>query len=210
MRTREGELLYTPSCTFEDLKKAIDNGDKEKIIRMFKERVEELYLKPAKLLIEKAEDTGESKADRNKNMGFVFSAGLICVSVIDFLGRYYMGCPNKDVRCRFICWLLSYMQPPFYGYLANKFYEDFRNGLVHECRIKNGGEFSLNEGETIREEVDDNGVRYLVVNPEKLLKKLDDGFKNYLDDLQQDENMLSQLIECLKKDFKKDFRKRRG
>ena len=198
-RTREGELYYSPSCKFEDLKKAIDNGDKD-IIIMFKERVKELYLEPARLLIEHAKE--------DRNMGFVFSAGLICVSVIDFLGRFYMGCPEKDVGSRFICWLLSYMRPPFNGYLAKRFYEDFRNGLVHECRIKNGGEFSLNKGETIKGEVDDNGVRYLVVNPEKLLKKLEDGFKNYLDDLQQDEDMFRQFVECLKKDFKEDFRRR--
>jgi len=198
-RTREGELYYSPSCKFEDLKKAIDNGDKD-IIIMFKERVKELYLEPARLLIEHAKE--------DRNMGFVFSAGLICVSVIDFLGRFYMGCPEKDVGSRFICWLLSYMRPPFNGYLAKRFYEDFRNGLVHECRIKNGGEFSLNKGETIKGEVDDNGVRYLVVNPEKLLKKLADGFKNYLDDLQQDEDMFRQFVECLKKDFKEDFRRR--
>jgi len=199
-RTREGELYYSPSCKFEDLKKVIDNGDKDKIIIMFKERVKELYLEPARLLIEHAKE--------DRNMGFVFSAGLICVSVIDFLGRFYMGCPEKDVGSRFICWLLSYMRPPFNGYLAKRFYEDFRNGLVHECRIKNGGEFSLNKGETIKGEVDDNGVRYLVVNPEKLLKKLEDGFKNYLDDLQQDEDMFRQFVECLKKDFKEDFRRR--
>ena len=204
MRTREGKLLYTPSCTFEDLKKAIDNGDKEKIIRMFKERVEELYLKPAKLLIEKAEDTGESKADRNKNMGFVFSAGLICVSVIDFLGRYYMGCPKKDVRCRFICWLLSYMRPPFNKYLANKFYKDFRNGLVHECRIKNGGEFSLNEEVVIKK-----SDGFLIVNPKKLLDEIQRAFdKKYIAELEKNDALFEEFKNCLKNEFEDDFKKR--
>ena len=204
-RTREGELYYSPSCKFEDLKRLIDNKEERGLLKCFEERVEELYLKPAYVLIEEA----NNKKSDNSSMGLVFSAGLICVSAIDFLGRFYFGCPKDEVECRFVGWLLKYMSPPFNALLAKKIYKDFRNGLVHECRIKNGGEFSLNEGETIREEVDDNGVRYLVVNPEKLLKKLDDGFKNYLDDLQQDENMLCQLIECLEKDFNEDFRKRR-
>ena len=202
-RTREGELYYSPSCKFEYLKRLIDNKEERGLLKCFEERVEELYLKPAYVLIEEA----NNKKSDNSSMGLVFSAGLICVSAIDFLGRFYFGCPKDEVECRFVGWLLKYMSPPFNALLAKKFYKDFRNGLVHECRIKNGGEFSLNEGETIREEVDDNGVRYLVVNPEKLLKKLEDGFKNYLDDLRQDENMLSQLVECLKKDFKEDFRK---
>ena len=207
-RTREGELYYSPSCKFKDLKRLIDNKEERGLLKCFEERVEELYLKPAYVLIEEA----NNKKSDNSSMGLVFSAGLICVSAIDFLGRFYFGCPKEDkvkVERRFVGWLSKYMSPPFNALLAEKFYKDFRNGLVHECRIKNGGEFSLNEGETIREEVDDNGVRYLVVNPEKLLKKLDDGFKNYLDDLQQDENMLCQLIECLEKDFNEDFRKRR-
>ena len=204
-RTREGELYYSPSCKFEDLKRLIDNKEERGLLKCFEERVKELYLEPAYVLIKEAND----KKSDNSSIGLVFSAGLICVSAIDFLGRFYFGCPKDEVECRFVGWLLKYMSPPFNALLAKKFYKDFRNGLVHECRIKNGGEFSLNEGETIREEVDDNGVRYLVVNPEKLLKKLDDGFKNYLDDLQQDENMLCQLIECLEKDFNEDFRKRR-
>ncbi|MCW3131267.1 MAG: hypothetical protein N2V73_00875 [Candidatus Methanospirare jalkutatii] len=202
-RTREGELYYSPSCKFEYLKKLIDNKEGPELLKCFEERVKELYLEPAYVLIKEAND----KKSDNSSMGLVFSAGLICVSAIDFLGRFYFGCPKDEVECRFVGWLLKYMSPPFNALLAKKFYKDFRNGLVHECRIKNGGEFSLNEGETIREEVDDNGVRYLVVNPEKLWEKLDDGFKKYLDDLQQDENMLSQLIECLKKDFNEDFRK---
>lgn len=202
-RTREGELYYSPSCKFEYLKKLIDNKEGPELLKCFEERVKELYLEPAYVLIKEAND----KKSDNSSMGLVFSAGLICVSAIDFLGRFYFGCPKDEVECRFVGWLLKYMSPPFNALLAKKFYKDFRNGLVHECRIKNGGEFSLNEGETIREEVDDNGVRYLVVNPEKLWEKLDDGFKKYLYDLRQDENMLSQLIECLKKDFNEDFRK---
>lgn len=202
-RTREGELYYSPSCKFEYLKKLIDNKERPELLKCFEERVKELYLEPAYVLIKEAND----KKSDNSSMGLVFSAGLICVSAIDFLGRFYFGCPKDEVECRFVGWLLKYMSPPFNALLAKKFYKDFRNGLVHECRIKNGGEFSLNEGETIREEVDDNGVRYLVVNPEKLWEKLDDGFKKYLYDLRQDENMLSQLIECLKKDFNEDFRK---
>ena len=197
-RTREGELYYSPSCKFEDLKKVIDNGDKDKIIIMFKERVKKLYLKPARLLIEHAKE--------DRNMGFVFSAGLICVSVIDFLGRFYTGCPEGDVGSRFICWLLSYMRPPFDGYLANRFYKDFRNGLVHECRIKNGGEFSLSiDNLFVLKRVDNR--KYLVVNPEALLEKIKDGFNKYLEDLRKNNILSEELINCLKKDFESDFSK---
>ena len=165
MRTSEEKLHYTSEHTFAELKEALDGGDKERVIQMFEQRVKELYLEPARLLIKCAKR-------RRNYIGSLFSAGLICVSTIDFLGRYYMGCQERNVESRFICWLLSYMRPPFNGYLAKKFmilYKDFRNGLVHECRIKNGGEFSLNiDNLFVLKEVDNR--KYLVVNPEVLLK----------------------------------------
>ena len=35
--------------------------------------------------------------------------------------------------------------------LAERFYEDFCNGLVHEGRVKNGDQFSLEVDETVKE-----------------------------------------------------------
>ena len=198
MRTSEEKLHYTSEHTFAKLKDAL-RGDKEMVIQMFEQRVKELYLEPARLLIKCAKR-------RRNYIGSLFSAGLICVSTIDFLGRYYTGCPERDVKCRFICWLLSYMQPPFYGYLANKFYEDFRNGLVHECRIKNGGEFSLSiDNLFVLKEVDNR--KYLVVNPEVLLEKIEEGFNKYLEDLRKNNILSEDLTNCLKKDHKLDFLK---
>ncbi len=199
MRIREDELLYTPSHTFEDLGRAIESGNREEVIKTFEERVEELYLKPAKLLLEHAEYC-------ENDIGFVFSAGLICVSVIDFLGRFYMGCREERVGSRFINWLLSYMCPPFNGYLAEEFYQDFRNGLVHECRIKNGGEFSLNIDKSI-DVVRIDGSSYLVVNPKILLDRIKDAFERYITDLKRNDVLYGELVNCLKNDFKEDFRK---
>jgi len=200
----ENELHYTSKHTFAKLKEALDRGDKEKVIQMFEQRVKELYLEPARLLIEHAKHCKNNNC--KNNIGFLFSAGLICVSTIDFLGRFYTGCPKGDVGSRFIGWLLSYMQPPFDGYLANKFYKDFRNGLVHECRIKNGGEFSLSiDNLFVLKRVDNR--EYLVVNPEVLLEEIRKGFDKYLKDLRKNNILFEELINCLKKDFKSDFSK---
>lgn len=190
----EKELHYTTKHNFTDLKKALDGDDMDKVIQMFKQRVKELYLDPAKYLIEGAK--------KDKNIGFVFSAGLICVSAIDFLGRFYAGCPKNDVKNRFVCWILTYMRPPFDGNLATKFYDDFRNGLVHECRIKNGGEFTLE----IKEVVELNG-KYLRVNPKNLRDLISKGFEKYVEDIKRNEVLYVELRNCLNKDFEEDFKK---
>ena len=138
--------------------------------------------------------------------GYTFSAGLICVSVIDFLGRFYFGqCQRRrDTKCRFISWLLKYTGSSFDFDLADKFYTDFRNGLVHECRIKNGGEFSLNIS-NLKEER--NGGKHLAINPKILLEEIKNGFKKYLEDLKRDSILFKRLRDCLMTDFKEDFSK---
>ena len=198
MRSREDELYYSPSCTFKKLKDMVDNNRSE-IIKAFKERVEELYLKPAELLIQRAKEEKE-------NMGFLFSAGLICVSVIDFLGRFYTG--QNCVRNRFIEWILKYMNRSFNSEISDKFYEDFRNGLVHECRIKNGGEFSLEIDKPI-DVVQMEKYDYLVVNPEKLLEEIREAFENYITDLDKRNKLYEQLKKIINSDFESDFHKKR-
>ena len=192
----ENELHYTSKHTFAELKEALDGDDKDKVMELFKERVKELYLEPARLLIEHA------KYCKN-NMGFLFSAGLICVSTIDFLSRFYAGCPENKVRERFVDWISVYMKPHFDKKLATKFYEDFRNGLVHECRIKNGGEFTLRSEEVIY--IVDQ--KYLRVNPRNLLYLVYEGFEEYVNDIKNDEVLYEELKNCLMKDFENDFGK---
>jgi len=77
---------------------------------------------------------------------------------------------------------------------------------VHECRIKNGGEFSLSiDNLFVLKEVDNR--KYLVVNPEVLLEKIEEGFNKYLEDLRKNNILSEELINCLKKDHKLDFLK---
>ena len=192
----EKELHYTSEYTFEKLKSALDTNDVEEIIEAFDQRVNELYIEPAKSLIEHAKSN-------NKNFGFIFSAGLICVSAIDFLGHSRF--PSLGVRERFTKWMKEYIKG-FPEELEEDFYENFRNGLVHECRIKNGGEFSLKR-RRITTTLPLGNEKCLIVNPDLLLSEIKDSIKKYIKDVREKPELFEKLKKHLRRDFASDFGK---
>jgi hypothetical protein len=77
---------------------------------------------------------------------------------VDALARYDPRCMTPDTR--YTDWLAREL-PSFSNPVhAKRLYDDFRCGLVHEARIKNGSEFSNAFDETVHLE---DGV--MVVNP---------------------------------------------
>lgn len=76
------------------------------------------------------------------------------MTTIDVLSR--LKYDIDEVRKRYVSWLVS--EIPDFGLpipkykdqkLADLFYKQFRNGLVHEGRIKDGGQFSYIFGEML-------------------------------------------------------------
>jgi hypothetical protein len=76
-----------------------------------------------------------------------------------------------------------------------RLYHDFRNGLIHEARIKKGAQFSLQLDETIAEL---DGV--LVINPRRLADEVRDALGRYVEQLQEQPEKLGQLTAALRKD----------
>ena len=117
---RVSEILYfSKKYKFSDLK--WDN--KEILINAFKDRVKEFYIEPAKKL---------------NDAEYGFGAGVLCVTTIDFLARIKTGLLN-GVGKRFENWLrdnikeFAIQDPASQSQtLASRFYNEFRNGLVHE------------------------------------------------------------------------------
>lgn len=79
--------------------------------------------------------------------------------------------------------------------------EEFRNGLVHEGRLKNGGQFSLERGATA-ELV--NGI--LLVNPKCLAAEVRSALDAYVDLAKGDEAERAKLGSALWHDLEDDFR----
>ncbi len=178
-----GILYFSPKYKFSDL----NWDDKEILIDAFKDRVEGFYLEPAEQL------NGDKKG---------FAIGVLCVTTIDFLARITTGTDNVGGRIK--RWLTKYIDE--FGIddpsrtLAQRFYEEFRNGLVHEGRIKNCGQFSNKyEEELIHVEGE-----IMVINPVLLLKKIKTSFETYICDVVKETSLFYQFKRTLIRDFGDD------
>jgi len=178
---RIGNILYfSPKYRFDQ----INWNDKEELIEAFKDRVEGFYLNPARAL-------NEHK--------YPFGSGVLCVITIDFLARIENN--SESVEKRIKKWLTENISEYFDETLAQRFYKEFRNGLIHEGRIKNCGQFSYDFDELVHQE---NGI--MIVNPNLLLEKIVDSFESYITKVRTD-NFAFQLFRCaILRDFQEDIK----
>jgi hypothetical protein len=159
-------LYFSPKYKFIDLKW----DDKDNLLKAFQDRVEGFYIEPTRKLNE------EKKA---------FAAGVLCVATIDSLARIETGLDK--VGDRFEYWVKNNIEQfnrpnpdkPSQT-LAYRFYDEFRNGLVHEGRIKNAGQFSHDRNELVNT-VEVNGAEsVMIVNPDCLLNAVATSFRDTL------------------------------
>jgi len=185
---RIGDTLYfSPNYRFDQ----INWNNKEELIEAFRDRVEEFYLKPARVL--------------NKHK-YPFGSGVLCVTTIDFLAK--IETDLDDVGKRFENWLRSNIKEfdssdpdNSSRTLACRFYKEFRNGLVHEGRIKNCGQFSYDFDELVHQ---GNGI--IIVNPNLLLNAIISSFRKYIQRVESEEFAFLQFRCALIKAFWKDIK----
>lgn len=118
--------------------------------------------------------------------GHAFGSGLLLVSCIDALALYETG--NSEVGFRFKRWCEENLPSFADKGRRDRFYRFFRNGLVHEGRIKNGGEFSLDPGMTI---IDNPPI--MSINPRYLAEEVIDGLDRFVAKI-QDDRVLRQAV----------------
>ena len=87
------------------------------------------------------------------------------------------------------------------GGVAQRFYDDFRNGLVHEARLKKGGQFSLKTKTTVEEL---GGL--LLINPVYLAQEVRAALGSYVTLLGHDNSERERPAEALRQDHSDDFR----
>lgn len=174
-------LFFSKNYTFKDFK----NGDKQKRLAAFQDRVYSLYIDPINILI-------ENEA--------AFGAGVISVSLIDCFVRVMFRIPRSNPDS-YKKWLKSNINDFCKDDYAKRFYEDFRCGLVHEGRIKKAGQFTFSIREIIKKE---NGIFF--VNPSLLSKKLIDVFEEYLILVENNSEEYNKFEAFLLSDFKEDFK----
>ena len=162
---RKGDdLFFAPGVRFSEL--ALEDG---RFVNQLRQRVVGFYLQPARLCIDN---------------GHAFAAGVLLVSTIDFLAGLHHSAeelPYRKVGLDFMAFVretLKSFSPPD---LARQLYEDFRNGLTHEARVKNAGEFSFDHQQTACVA----GGR-LCINPQFLLGEVEKALDSYVKKLAED------------------------
>jgi len=157
----------------------------------FCQRITEFYIKPA-----------EECAKQN----YAFAAGVLLVSCIDALSRIRFGTVTANRfkeaprRKRFIKFVREELQSFSSSDIAERFYRDFRCGLVHQAGLKNGGQFSFQIGTTV-----DDGEGLIVVNPRLLATEVGSALRKYVTSLESDQNERAKLAKALEQDLAKDF-----
>jgi hypothetical protein len=175
---RIGDIVYfAPGIRFSDI---VLHG--EELPEQFESRIEAFYLKPAHEMA---------------HSGHAFASGLLLVSCIDALARIESSAGVGD---RFRSWVKDELQSFNDGEIARRFYEEFRNGLVHEARIKNGGQFSLEQSKTV-----DTTMEVLSINPKCLAEEVGIALDRYVDKLRSDGSSCDKLRVRLKEDFRYEF-----
>jgi hypothetical protein len=149
---KNGDVIdFSPNYSFKELSTDIQDQQYDRIISEYKSRINEVYFRPINELI--------NKIGNDEKIWYSFSVLTMELAFFDHLVHlkynitYSSGDKYKE--------LLQDCQ------LEDFIYDDYRNGLIHEGIIKNGRYISL------------SGQGGL--NPIEFFKKLQDIFKNTID-----------------------------
>jgi hypothetical protein len=181
---RQGDdLFFAPGVRFDEVD-LVGPGLSEQ----YRARIEGFYLAPARLCIEQC---------------YAFAAGLLLVSTIDFMAGLHhpaAGLADRSVGADFREFARNNLQSFDTDELPKRLYDEFRNGLAHEARIKNGGEFCFDWPQTVRL----HGGR-LCINPDWLLREVEAALDRQIDELRQNETKHKKAAERLRTLFAKEF-----
>ena len=175
-----GILHFAPDIPFSK----VDWGG-DRLPEQFRCRIAGFYLEPAAICAQN---------------GHAFAAGLLLVSCIDALAR--LKYRNNDVGKRFKRFLKE-LKSFKDSNIAQRFYDEIRNGLVHEARLKDGAQFTLDPviDETVTTRIGD----ILLINPQLLLTEVLGALDSYIELLEKDAHELRLLSASLTLDLGKDI-----
>src|SRR2546428_1043928 len=123
-------IYFAPSIRFSDL----DLGGPQ-LPEQYRIRIEGYYLRPA----QRAAEAGDA-----------FAAGLLALTAIDAMSRLYFGPNRPDRKAKTDFQFFARGSLPSFSEPENAkiLYEKYRNGLVHEARLKDGCQFEIGLSKT--------------------------------------------------------------
>lgn len=169
---KDGRKLFSPEIAMSELKDA----DDEKVIRAFEDRIRGWYLDPLVSMLEKP------------NWDFI-SLAIECM-LLDALSGYYFGLKEDSNRGTFQDFAEEIIPEVGKESIAGFFYDTFRNGILHETRVKKSGFISREIKNVI---VEDDGA--LFVNPRELYRVLKNWFDLYAETLYGDEDLQKRFFD---------------
>lgn len=146
-------------------------------------RIEGYYLEPAGLCVQ---------------AGHAFGAGLLVVTSIDAASRFAHG-PNRIKRNTgrdFTTYARTRL--PSFGTqeAAEMLYDNYRNGLVHEARLKEGCQFSLDIGRTLS-----TSGRFPVIDAQYLLNEVRGSIHQLVEEMREDEQFQNEVVAYIRQTF---------
>jgi hypothetical protein len=178
-----GDVSYfAPDVPFEDV-----DLTGRKLPGQLLRRFEGYYLEPAALLVDRQH---------------AFGAGLLLVSCIDAMSNFAHG-PNREergVRRDFLAFARTRL-PSFKSETAAKrLYEDYRNGLVHEARLKAGCFFAVGVGRTL----DEQGT-FPVIDVARLFDEVRQAIHQVVDEMEGSEAFRGELVRYVGTTFAREL-----
>jgi hypothetical protein len=176
-----GDYLYfAPGIPFDAF-----NADHVDAAGFFRARIEGYYLVPARLLAE---------------AGHAFASVLLLASAMDALARYAMP-KTMTVHDRCVGWFREAMPTVFSEQDAEIFYNNFRCGLVHEARVKEGCVFTTDVANPV---VVESGL--MAVNADLLAKEVSQALNYFCKVFLAKPGRLTAFLNQLKTDFQNELR----
>lgn len=119
---------------------------------------------------------------------------LAICSAIDSLGAYAEGTGIRNVGPRFKNFISTYFLSSYDEELAEKIYDSFRCGIVHEWYLFKGSMIGMeNDPNHLREE---NGILHISLND--FFKDLKAAFKDYYEKIKSDKSIKKKLLKRYK------------
>jgi hypothetical protein len=168
------QLYFAPSIRFADL-----DWSGERLPLQFQQRIAGFYLEPAVKLAKARHD---------------FASGILAVCAMDALASFMTGSSGNS---RITGFARKHIPELAAKHDAEMFCDHFRNGLVHEARVKDGSEFSTEINRIV-----DIRHNYLVVNPLLLSIRVRKVLEDYVVALYHDPKAKNALAKKLKKTFR--------
>lgn len=157
-------IYFSPKYSIQ----SIDFNDKVILIDAFCDRIENYYIKPAQGL---------------NSQECAFAAGVMLMTTIEAISAFTLsGAVSTKIK-KFCLQIpdISKQKKEYQDLFAEKVWTDFRNGLVHEGRIKNGSQFCYDY--PFLEIID---ADCLILNPKYLSSEVESYFAKILEQLKTD------------------------